>query len=244
MYRREFLKMPIFVNKKEIVVPGDLLAEGEYKIGEGVFRQHDKYYATIIGIADLKGNTISVVPLRGNYIPRVNDIVIGKIVEVSLTSWRVDINAPYFATLRAAHALDRKIDIVKDSLKRYYDIGDIIIAKIISFERGEPPLLTTKENGLGKLVGGTLMPIHPTRVPRLIGRKGSMINLLKKETGCKIRIGQNGYVWFLCRRPEIEQLLIRAILKIEREAHTEGLTDRIKDFIQQEKRLIERGESK
>ena len=71
-------------------------------------------------------------------------------------------------------------------------------------------------------------------MPRLIGRKGSMINLIKTETNCRLIIGQNGLVWINAKDYETIQLVEKVIHKVEREAHTSGLTDRIKNLIHEE----------
>ena len=84
--------------------------------------------------------------------------------------------------------------------------------------------------------------MEPTKVPRLIGRKGSMINMIKAETRCKIVIGQNGRIWISCEKPEIEDIIEMIIRRIEREAHTAGLTDRIREFLRQELGKLSKGE--
>ena len=60
-----------------------------------------------------------------------------------------------------------------------------------------------------------------------------MINMLKKETGCQITIGQNGRIWIRGKTPEDEAIAANAIKKIEREAHISGLTDRVRAYILQ-----------
>ena len=62
-----------------------------------------------------------------------------------------------------------------------------------------------------------------------------MINLLKKMTNCNIFVTQNGRIWIQGEDIEHERLLIDTIYKIENEAHTSGLTDRIKEFILNQK---------
>jgi exosome complex RNA-binding protein Rrp4 len=51
-----------------------------------------------------------------------------------------------------------------------------------------------------------------------------MINMIKQKTGCVIYVGKNGVVWL---RGDNKAEAIEAILTIERESHTAGLTDRI-----------------
>ena len=53
-----------------------------------------------------------------------------------------------------------------------------------------------------------------------------MLATLKKYTNCWIFVGQNGRIWIKGEDEKVN-LLIKAIRKIEKEAHTFGLTQRI-----------------
>lgn len=215
--------------KHQIVSPGDLLAEGEFYVGEGAFREDHKIYSSILGLAELRGRTIVVVPLQGIYYPKIGDVVIGKVLNSSPTGMRIDINSLYTAAIFPSQTLEGGRRGGERLVQ--YDVGENIIAKIISFDRTHDPILTTDEEGLGRLVGGRIIKIHPTRVPRIIGKKGSMIKMIKEETNQKIRIGQNGVIWISAENDFIEDIIVAIIRKIEREAHTSGLTDRIKETI-------------
>jgi len=228
--------LPIFFEKREIVVPGDLLAEGDYIAGENTFKEGNRIYASRVGLIEYANKKIHVVALRAFYVPRIGDTVIGKIVEVGISGWVVDINSPYMALLRASDVLERGFNPRKDDLTAIYDVGDMIIAKIISYDRTQNPLLTVNERGLGKITRGQIVQITPTKIPRVIGRKGSMINVIKRETGCNIVLGQNGLILVSGRSLENERLAVMAIRKIEEEAHTSGLTDRITEMLRKEKR--------
>ena len=228
--------LPIFFEKREIVVPGDLLAEGDYIAGENTFKEGNRIYASRVGLIEYANKKIHVVALRAFYVPRIGDTVIGKIVEVGISGWVVDINSPYMALLRASDVLERGFNPRKDDLTAIYDVGDMIIAKIISYDRTQNPLLTVNERGLGKITRGQIVQITPTKIPRVIGRKGSMINVIKRETGCNIVLGQNGLILVSGRSLESERLAVMAIRKIEEEAHTSGLTDRITEMLRKEKR--------
>jgi exosome complex component RRP4 len=78
----------------------------------------------------------------------------------------------------------------------------------------------------------------PTKIPRLIGRRGSMINSIKRETGTNITIGQNGLILISGKRLAYENLAIRVVHLIEAEAHTSGLTERVTKFIKEEKSVL------
>jgi len=223
----------IFVKPRELVVPGTLLAQGPFKNGRGTFREGNRIYSTVIGLVEVRKDMIRVIPLEGPYIPEVGDNVLGKIVDVRFSNWSVDIGAPYEANLRVQDATEERIDLLKTDLRKIFDIGDIIYAKIKAYNEINQIDLTTKGMPFrgGPLRGGQLVTITPSKVPRLIGKGGSMINMIKKLTNTRIIVGQNGWVWVSGKNDELEKLAIEAILKVDRESHTQGLTDRVKELL-------------
>lgn len=227
--------MPVFYENRQLVTPGDLLADNDYMNGENTFNVNGKIYATRVGLFMSENKRIYVVALKAFYIPMAGDVVIGKVLEVTMGGWVVDIRAPYVAMLRASDALERPFKPQKDDLPQLFDVGDIMIAKIVAYDRTRDPLLTVLERGLGKVTRGQTIEITPTKIPRVIGKQGSMVSMIKQETGCQISIGQNGRIIISGKTPEDEQLAIRAIRKIEQEAHTTGLTDRITEMLKKEK---------
>ncbi len=67
-----------------------------------------------------------------------------------------------------------------------------------------------------------------------MGRRRSMINMIEKETNTRIEIGQNGVVWINGQSIQDELLAEKAARMVELEAHTSGLTDRVREMIQSE----------
>jgi exosome complex component RRP4 len=233
------MNLPTFYERKQIVTPGDLLAENDYVAGDNTYKENGKIYATRVGLVDYDKRRVYVVALKSFYVPYIGDLVIGKVTDVTLGVWLIDIKAPYPAVLRASDALNRPFKPQRDELSSIFDVGDVVIAKIVAYDRTRDPLLTVSDIGLGKVKRGQIIEITPTKIPRVIGRQGSMITMLKQETGCQITVGQNGVILVSGKSLEDEQLVIRAIRKIAEEAHTSGLTDRITEMIKNEKRGIE-----
>jgi len=227
--------LTFFCENRQIVTPGDLLAEGDYLTGDNTFKDDEKVYASRLGLVEYKGRKVEVVALNNFYIPSVGDLVIGKVVEMDLHGWTVDINSPYVGTLRASEALSRPFRPQRDELSDFLDVGDLVLAQIIAFDRTRDPSLTIREPELGKITYGQIVRISPAKIPRVIGRKGSMINMLKRETRCNITVGQNGLISISGRNREDERLALLAIQKIEEEAHTSGLTDRVTEMIRKER---------
>jgi len=231
--------MPMFFEKKQLVTPGELLAEGDYLAGENTYLEQNKIYASRIGLVDTDNKKVNVVALRAFYVPKLGDIIIGSVVEVGFNGWTVDIKSPYTALLRASDVLSRPFKPQNDELSAVLNAGDLIVAKIASYDRAHDPQLTVGEPGLGKITRGQILHVTPTKIPRIIGRKGSMISMIKQETGCQIILGLNGVILVTGKNPEDEELAITAIKKIEEESHTSGLTDRITQLLKESKGKVE-----
>ena len=227
--------MPTFYEPKQIVTPGDLLAEGDYLAGENTYVENKVIYSSRLGLVEYDNKKVNVVALKGFYIPRIGDLVIGTVIEVGFNGWTIDINAPYKAFLRPSDVLSRPFKPQKDELSEVLNVGDLVVAKIISYDRSHDPQLTVAEPGLGKVTRGQILKITPTKIPRVIGKKGSMITMIKEETGCQIILGLNGVVLITGKTLEDEQAALVAIRKIEEESHTSGLTDRITQMLKKNK---------
>ncbi|MCF2137410.1 MAG: exosome complex protein Rrp4 [Candidatus Thorarchaeota archaeon] len=221
----------IYFQKRELVVPGQLLAEGRYRPSIGTYSRGERIYSSLVGLAELRGNTVKVVPLEGVYIPREGDLVIGTIQMVSGNNWKVDIGGPYQASLHANNALRRPYD---DDISRYMTIGDVIAAEVIAFDRNTGPFLTMKGRGLKKLIDGMILEVSPAKVPRIIGRRGSMISMIKNRLRIQTVVGQNGRIWIRAPDTPTLRLAIKAFKMIEDQAHTSKLTDRVSAMLDEE----------
>jgi exosome complex component RRP4 len=227
--------MPTYFEKKQLVTPGEMLAEGNYLAGSNTYAENSKIFASRIGLADCNNKQVNVVALRSFYFPKVGDVIIGTILEVGFNGWTVDIKAPYTALLRASDVLSRPFKPQNDELSQVLSGGDLIVAKIASYDRAHDPQLTVGEPGLGKITRGQIIKVTPSKIPRVIGKKGSMISNIKQETGCQIILGLNGVILVTGKNTDDEELAMAAIQKIENESHTNGLTDRIAHFLKEEK---------
>lgn len=221
----------IFFQKREVVVPGQLLAEGRYRPSVGTYDREGKIYSALVGLAELRGNTVKVVPLEGVYIPREGDLVIGVIEIVAGNNWKVNIGGPYQASIHANNALRRPYD---EPISKYMDIGDVIVAEVSAFDRVTGPFLTMKGRGLRKLDDGMIVRVSPAKIPRIIGRRGSMINMIKDNLNLQTVVGQNGRIWVNAPDIERSRLAVEAFKMIEEQSHTSKLTDRVDAMLKEE----------
>jgi|SRR3989338_282994 len=220
----------IKVKDKDIVVPGEVVALGmDIFPGSGTYREGENIISARLGLVQIDGRTIKLIPLSGRYIPKKFDTIICKVTDVSLNGWRLDTNSPYQAMLPMKEATSQFIPRGAD-LTQFYDIGDYIVCKIFNVTSQKLVDVTMRGVGLSKLKGGRTIQVESNKVPRIVGKQGSMVSMIKDATGCNIIVGQNGLVW-INGTPENELLAIKSIRKIEEESHLSGLTDKIKEFL-------------
>tara|TARA_Y100000031_G_C8188805_1_gene370340 strand:- start:494 stop:1213 length:720 start_codon:yes stop_codon:yes gene_type:complete len=223
----------LLVKEKEVVVPGEELADGmDYLPGIGTYREGDKIYASKVGLTYLDGRAIKLVPLAGKYNPKKGDTIIVKVKDIAFSGWNTDTNSAYTAMLNVKDATSDFIQRGAD-LSQIYKIGDYLVAKIVTVTSQKLIDLSMKGPGLKKLSGGRIIKITPSKVPRLIGKKGSMVGMIKQATGCRLTVGQNGLVWLQGEDPSKELIAVNTIGLIEQKAHISGLTDLVKKHLEE-----------
>lgn len=189
-------------------MPGELVSEKPYR-AEGVFVENGKALSAVMGIVE-DGR---LIPLKGPYFPKRGDYVIGVVKEEGFYGWMVDLHSPFEGKISARETREK------------FRIGDIVSAKIFEVDEVGEALLGEAR----KLWGGEVLEVESSKIPRVIGKNGSMISLIKSHTNAEIFAGQNGRIYL---RNGNTALAVLAILKICREAHVSGLTDRISVFLE------------
>ena len=219
--------------KRELAVPGEIISSGTAFLPvENTQKEGDNIIATRFGLIDKEGRLIKIIPLSGIYLPRNGNIVIGKVEDITFNGWLMDINSPYkaFLPISECQGFIRK----GEDLSAIFAIGDMVIAQVIAV-KAKGIDLTTRDRGLHKIDNGMIISINSSKVPRVIGKQGSMINLIKDATQCNIVVGQNGIVWIRGESIEKELLAKETIKLITEKSFTDGLTDRIKGFLETKK---------
>ena len=215
-------------NERDFVVPGDEIVNSmEFLPGRNSFRDGNSIYSKRVGLVHIENHVVSIVPLSGGYMPLIGDMVIGEVVDVQSNGWIISIDSAYDAYLPLSGV--RQFVRQGTDLSKIYAIGDIVYAKV-SVATGNSLNVSLQDIRARKLVGGKLMEISPVKVPRLIGKQGSMISLIKERTGCNIYVGQNGIIWVF---GDNYDLVTEVLRKVEKESHMEGLTDSIEKLLEE-----------
>jgi len=216
------------IENRAFVIPGQKLGSGIIKYDLNCFRENNSIFSSVIGLAKIEEGKVKVIPSSGIYIPKEDDVVIGVVIRKHINYLDLDINSPYECIL----INEEKANNVKSSNKsnenfnilNKFEVGDVLSVKILSvnevnFSQAVKPW---------KLETGLILEVNPKRVPRIIGKKKSMLNLIKEKTKCRVIVGQNGRIWI---KGEKANFVERVIKKIVKEAQTQGLTDRIEKLL-------------
>ena len=212
---------------REVVVPGDLLDDSGMTAGNNAYVQNGKVYAGVLGIKNLFHDSVGVIPLGGRYMPTTGDTVIGIIEDIGPSNWLVNINAPYPAPLHV-NEVPWKVEFGDTS--KYLNVGNVVMLKILMVDESRKIQVTMKDSGLRRIEGGQLVEMSHSKVSRVIGKSGSMIQMIKNLTDCRIFVGQNGRIW-IDGSDESADVAVAAIKMIEREAQSSNLTERVENFI-------------
>jgi len=233
-----------FEEKKErrVVVPGEVIATGiNFLPGENAKRDGKDIISLRFGLEDISGRIAKVIPLSGVYLPRRGNIVIGKITDITFNGWLIDINCSYpaFLPLSECQGFVSK----KEDLSAIYNFDNLIVAKVISV-KAKGVDLTMRDRGLSKLSDGITMLVNSNKVPRIIGRKGSMVSMIKDYTKCDIVVGQNGMIWIQGQDLKNELLAKETIQMITEKSVSVGLTEHVQEFLENAQKTKEKKESK
>lgn len=222
----------LIIESKQICVPGEIVAKGmDFLPAAGTAREGENIVANKLGIVNVNGRLISIIPVSGKYTPKRGDTIIGKVFDITMSGWRININCAYSAMLMVRDATNEYIPKNQD-LTKLYNFDDLIVAKIENVTSQNLIDLSMKGPGLRKLSGGITLNVTPSKVPRIIGKQGSMVSMIKKATGARIIVGQNGVVWISCEDPNMELVALNTVKKIDENAHISGLTDKIKEYLE------------
>lgn len=231
------------VEKKEskerrVVVPGEVIASGQdFLPGENTARDGNDIISTRYGISEGDDRLTKVTPLSGIYLPRKGNVVIARVKDITFNGWMMDINSPYSSFLSIVEA--RGFISKRDDLSLIYSHGDMVIAKVVGV-KSKGVDLSTKDRGMHKLEEGLVIEINSHKVPRVIGKQGSMVSLIKEHTNCNVVVGQNGVVWIKGDNTESELLAKEAIRFVTENSLERGLTDKVQEFLEKNAKKLKK----
>jgi len=215
------------VKERKLVIPGETIVSAEDHLPGDFTRNEDgNIVANRYGLAEISSRVVKILPISGVFEPRRGNTIIGRVDDINFSGWSIEIGGPYSAFLPLMEC-PRFIN--RNNIDEFATVGDVLTMKVLGVKRGSVDL-TLKSRGLGKLEGGRIIRINSHKVPRVIGKEGSMINLIKDSSKTEITVGQNGIIWI---RGEVEgeKKAEDAINLISQESASLGLTEKIEEFL-------------
>jgi exosome complex component RRP4 len=197
---------------KEIYLPGDKLPASVRvsRLNQNAIRKHGNVlHATVVGSVSDE----MFMPFEMVYIPKEGDSIVGIVTDRRNIGYFVDTGTAYEGLILSRES---RIDL---------SVGDIVFGKVDRVEDEDTMILSNPK----KLEVGRVLELPASKIPRIIGKEASMINLIKSKTDVNLFVGANGYVW-MSSKGKLNKA-IQAITMIVNKAHMDGLTDEVTRFL-------------
>ncbi len=192
---------------KKIIIPGEFLTDQRKKLGTNVYLKNNKVYSSVLGILSESDDYVSVIPLNGPYVPKGGDAIIGIIKSETANGYLIDIN------------MADTCFFPKSLLKKKLQTGDVIFARVKNVSD------SIDIENINLLPKGSVVQVPSVKIPRIIGKNESMLNVLKRNTDSNIIVGKNGWVWYLSKNTHILENAIRIIVKNSQKSNLTNYVD-------------------
>lgn len=193
----------IFVENKEVVLPGSLLTDNNYKLGRGTFREDGKIYSNMTGLVYIESETISVIPLKHTYKPKYGDLVIGRVTGSSYSSWSININSIYHGFLPTSELYDNN----EHNINNIINIKDMLLLRVSNVDEINRVKLTLRSHGLGKFNQGIIVRVTQPTIHFLSEENAFLTSMIQEYTRTDIIVAKNGLIWINGLKENVELIL-------------------------------------
>jgi exosome complex component RRP4 len=227
--------------RRNWVIPGVTIGKRDrrIKLGDFIVEDYRGLVSTIMGVIHKGKGSIDIIPYKDVYKPKRGDYVIGVVVGYAPNGWIIDIGSYTKAFLPASEVIvNRRFDPRKDELSRYFSVGDVVGVLISDVRRlgyfnATLKSPNEKDRRLGKLKDYYMMKVVTSKLPRIIGKKGSMIKIIKNKLDGDLILGQNGVIIY--KGPYKNFVLLQKIINfIASKTFASGLTDAVVSLLEKE----------
>jgi len=185
------------VNK--VVIPGEIVGKIEKvgtKLGIGLIQDKGDIVATKAGILRYKNNdTFFVENSQKRFVPSLDDLVIGRVVEKGKDLYLVDIGCHELASL-SVYSQEGAYKKNRLDLK----IGSLVYCRVIVSSRDMEPEVSClsaqgKKEGFGPLVDGYMFPCSTGLARDCLADDSFILHELGKHFPYEVAVGINGRIW-------------------------------------------------
>ncbi|KAJ3115236.1 Exosome complex component RRP4 [Nowakowskiella sp. JEL0407] len=179
-----------------IVSPGQTISnDSAFMRGHGTYDENSELVASVAGVIERVNKLVVVKPLRSRYIGEIGDVVVGRVTELSMKIWKVDINARHEAVLLLSSinlpggVQRRRSESDELQMREYFQEGHLLSAEIQNFVGDGVASLHTRNIKYGKLRNGSLVVVPSALIKR------SKSHFASLPCGVDVVLGLNGYIW-------------------------------------------------
>ncbi len=179
--------------QERLVIPGDTIGESrDFTAGSGVINIKNKLIATQLGHVKENNGTIYVEACNSAYMPRSGDLVIGFVTSMRGNLWMFNIGGPFEALLPMSLS---PWNTQFGDLEEHMGVGDYALLRVQEVDSQHGVVCTMKGIGLRKITTGVVENIGSNSIKMFVGSEGNNLQKIKKHTGCRITVGENGKIW-------------------------------------------------
>ena len=232
--------------QRNIALPGLIIENQVQMKSDNTSKIGDQLIFNKTGLIDVFNDQTNILPYKNIYKPKQGDFVIGIVIGFMPNGWQIDLFSYKKHMLPAAETpmlntqsndknsyrrRPERFDPTKHELKDFLKIGDIIRAEVIDAGRLGNSLLSMNQRGsLEKISNAYYIKINVSKLPRIIGKKGSMLKLLEDTSNTKLFVGQNGVI-AIEGTIESYKKVKETINMISRNIFMKGLNDKVLEML-------------
>lgn len=184
--------------ESKVVFPGDVVAAVDVKarLGPGLLQHGDTIVSTKCGVLRRPlPNYLFVEHSQKRYVPAVEDMVIGTVLERHAESYKIDLGAAHAAVLPAL-AFEGATKKNRPNLA----VGTLVYARMALANKDMEPELVcysarNKADGYGELHGGHVVHCSTGLAHTLLDENCVVLQALGRLVPFEIAVGMNGRVW-------------------------------------------------
>eukprot|EP01095_Lingulamoeba_sp_RSL-Kostka_P008330 TRINITY_DN2758_c0_g1_i1.p1 TRINITY_DN2758_c0_g1~~TRINITY_DN2758_c0_g1_i1.p1 ORF type:complete len:243 (-),score=64.99 TRINITY_DN2758_c0_g1_i1:99-827(-) len=202
----------------KLVMPGDVVGriKGGEVLGKGLIQDNENLVATKPGIMSfMPPETFWVETSTKRYVPLLNEMVVGTIIERHGDNYKVDIGC--------AHQASLPIYAFEGASKKHHpnlQPGDVVYARVVLSNKDMDPELecmtsTGKSNGFGPLKNGNIAKCSISLARILLANNNQILQIIGSKIPYEIAIGLNGKIWLNSNSYKNTNLIINILLNSE-----------------------------
>lgn len=193
----------LYVDNKEVVLPGTPLTDGNYKLGRGTFKEKGKIYSNMTGLVYFDSDTVSVIPFKNAYKPKYGDLVIGRVTSSSYSSWGININSTYQGFLPTSELYDNQ----EHNISHIINVRDMLLLRVSNVDEINRVKLTLRAHGLGKFNQGVIVKVKQPTVHFLSEENAFLTTLIQEYTQTDVIVAKNGLIWINGLKDNINDIM-------------------------------------